>query len=52
MELFEEFTRRFPIINPENYVMVAWNTLNLLIINFYILELGLIVGWGDRFWRD
>ena len=32
--------------------MVAWNTLNLLIINFYILELGLIVGWGDRFWRD
>ena len=32
--------------------MVAWNTLNLVIINFYILELGLLVGWGDRFWHD
>ena len=32
--------------------MVAWNSLNLLIINYYILELGLLVGWGERFWRD
>jgi hypothetical protein len=39
-------------IRPDNPFLLAWNFIILSIVIFYILEIGFIAGFGERFLSD
>lgn len=43
---------RFPILDPERTEVIIWNSINLVIINFYLIEIGFLIGFGDVYWQD
>ena len=39
-------------MRPENPYVLAWNVLMVLIIIYFIIELGLLFAFGQVFWSD
>lgn len=49
--LVTRFYEHFSVIRPESHFIVVWNISIILIILFYILELPLILGFGQVAWQ-
>lgn len=40
------------MIRPENKFIIVWNIMLMVIIIFYLLEIPLILGFGEVVWKD
>lgn len=39
-------------IRPDSFFLLMWNVFIVLIVLFYILEMGFLLAFGEQFWRD
>lgn len=46
------YSRRMGVIRPDNFFLLLWNIFIVVIVLFYILEMGFLLGFGEAFWRD
>jgi len=40
------------VIRPNNFPLLVWNVLVVVVILFYIMEMGLLLCFGNAFWQD
>lgn len=40
------------MLSPERRGVLIWNVAMLVVIGYYLVETGMLVGWGQAFWSD
>ena len=46
------YRNKVGVIRPNNFPLLVWNVFVVAVILFYIMEMGLLLCFGNAFWQD